>query len=184
MNAPPPWFLAKRLTAYPSTPFAWAMRRILSGVCFLAVLSCSRSSEQKTEQVTVSKSGAVTLTDPRLMPPEQKFFSAGNPGPWEKQRADHTPFVQVKETGKDQFAVEVSVGFDGDGPHYVENLILINHSMKEIKKADFKRGNKTATARFDFTRKPEDKYYVLAKCSMHDVWQAEVKLPQPKSDED
>ena len=153
---------------------------------FLLIIACSKSGSKPYDdgQVNVSKTGAVTISDPQLMPVEQKFLSAGNPGKWDQQKSDHVPFVVVREIGQDSFQLEVSIGFNGDGAHYTENIILLNHRMQELQKADFKRGNKVATTRFQFTRKPEDKYFVISKCSMHDTWQAPVVLPKIKKDEE
>lgn len=150
----------------------------------LAACSKSGSSTSENREVTVSKTGAVTPNDPRLMTPEQKFLSLANPGPWDKQKGDHIPFAQVREAGRNQYEVHVSVPFEGEASHYTENIILVNHRMQELHKADFKRGNRIATAKFTFTRKPEDRYFVIAKCSMHDTWQAEIILPKIKKDED
>lgn len=150
----------------------------------LAACSKSGSSTSENREVTLSKTGAVTLNDPKTMPVEQKFLSLASPGAWDKQKSDHVPFAQAKQIDRDRYEVQVSVPFEGESSHYTENMILINHRMQELQKADFKRGNKIASAKFNFTRKPEDRYFVIAKCSMHDTWQAEVMLPKIKKDED
>lgn len=149
----------------------------------LAACSKSGSSTSENREVTISKTGAVTLNDPQSMQPEQKFLSLASPGPWDKQKSDHIPFAQVRETGRNQFEVQVTMPFEGEASHYTENIILLNHRMQELNKADFKRGNKSASAKFTFTRKPEDRYFVIAKCSMHDTWQTEVLLPKIKKEE-
>jgi desulfoferrodoxin (superoxide reductase-like protein) len=152
----------------------------------ILLLVCGKANQSASENTgaTVSKTGAVTLSDPELQTPEQKFLSLDKPGEWDKQKSDHIPFVEVREAGTNLFKIKASVAFAGDGSHYTEHLMLINHRKQEIKKADFKRGNKIAETTFELKRNPEDKYYVLAKCSMHDTWQVEVQLPKVKKSED
>jgi desulfoferrodoxin (superoxide reductase-like protein) len=161
-------------------------QRLMIASCVLSLLTpgCGKgdSGSVDTGGTTITKSGAVIISDPALMPPEQKYNTASNPHGWEKQRGDHTPFGAVSEAGDTFFRLEASVPFEGDGPHYVEHIILINHRHQEIKKQDFKRGNRTAHAIFEVKRNPEDRYYVIAKCSMHDTWVAEVSLPKLKKD--
>ncbi len=159
------------------------MKLTLCLLVLLAACSKSGSSTSENRDVTISKTGAVTLNDPRVMTPDQKFLSLASPGAWDKQKSDHVPIAQVRETGRNQFEVLVSVPFEGEAAHYTENIILLNHRMQELQKADFQRGNRTASAKFSFTRRPEDRYFVIAKCSMHDTWQAEVVLPKIKKED-
>lgn len=141
----------------------------------LAAHCNQKTPEIVGEGIKVGGSGAVTITDPTLMPIEQKFLSAEKPDNWGEHKGTHVPFV---EASRDSFhkiwTIKATVPFVGNNQHYIEHIILVNHRSAERQKKNLGRGTANPLAQFSYKEKEGEKLYVLAKCNMHDIWMSPV----------
>lgn len=106
----------------------------------------------------------------------QKYYSAEEPGRWKDQAKDHDLTVAIIEDAKGRKGIEVSVPFTNqmNEQHYVEALVLLDHTGRQIDVKTFNRGEK-ATTIFLVTDKVKFPVYVMGRCNMHDWWKKKVE---------
>jgi desulfoferrodoxin (superoxide reductase-like protein) len=105
---------------------------------------------------------------------EQIYFSAANPGKWVDYKIDHQLAISVQSEGGKQM-ISVSVPFKATADHYIEAIVLVDSSNKEVAKEVLKRGDKPA-AIFGISDKiSANTLSVVAKCNLHDMWKSRLE---------
>jgi desulfoferrodoxin (superoxide reductase-like protein) len=108
-----------------------------------------------------------------------KFHTAEKTGTWKKQASDHVPLYAIsyeEHDGKKYKIIMERIPFKGAiAPlHYVEALILTDYNHNELQKVSFHRGNQNATAVFRLPMDHKSHVFIIAKCNLHDMWEARV----------
>lgn len=109
-----------------------------------------------------------------------KYHSEKKAGKWKDQAVDHVPTFKVvynedNKKSKNKL-IKVSVPFEGRRSplHYIEVIILADHNHNELQKVEFPLGNKYADAVFKLPKDYKSYVYIIAKCNLHDMWEARV----------
>ena len=111
-----------------------------------------------------------TDTPGGVTPP--KFHTEEDAGIWTDRIEDHLPMV----TRLDGNRIEVRVTFSPtlNPLHYVETILLMKGENTVVVKKKFKPSVSIPVAVFTLPD-PDEKYWVISKCNLHDMWRAEVK---------
>lgn len=106
-----------------------------------------------------------------------KFFTSHNPGKWKGREYEHIPVYTFSES-KDNKFIHVSMNMEQRPDHYIEALILPDHNHQEIASVPFERDvpGKAQTDFFLGKGKIPTKFYIVAKCSKHDMREVPVIL--------
>jgi desulfoferrodoxin (superoxide reductase-like protein) len=106
-----------------------------------------------------------------------KYFTTENPGKWKGHEAEHLPEIKFSESKGNKY-INVSMNMVQRPDHYIESIILLDHVHQEITSVPFDR-YATGKARTDFflgNGEIPSKFYVVVKCSKHDMWETPVLL--------
>ncbi|MDH4263133.1 MAG: desulfoferrodoxin family protein [Spirochaetia bacterium] len=128
------------------------MKNFIKYFIFITVIlaaSCSKNSDQ-----------------------EPKFYSKETPGKWDAQKETHIPVIEYDE-GLSQ--VKVSVPVTPNPGHYIEVILLTDKNHKELAKKALGR-SQLAEATFEVPLGYHGKLFVVSKCNLHDMWEAELKI--------
>lgn len=114
---------------------------------------------------------------------EPMYFTASNPGKWTGKDYEHIPVVQFYTKGKNKF-LSVKMNLKQDTRHYIESILLLDKDHQEITSVPFER---TATGKMhtDFylgNERISSRYYVVAKCNKHDMWEQIVVLDETQTE--
>jgi desulfoferrodoxin (superoxide reductase-like protein) len=103
---------------------------------------------------------------------EVRFFSAANPGVWESKAAEHDAEITITRVN-DKKVVNVQVPFarDRQKKHYVEAILLLDASKKELQKKAFTKGFGEEGASFEVPVDFNEPVYIVVKCNLHGMWE-------------
>jgi len=122
----------------------------------LAIISCSDSDRSSQREVV-------------------RFHSADYPGKWTNKADEHDVDIKVNSVnGKKVIAVQVPFAKLRNRRHYVEAILLVDASGKELQKKAFKTGYGEKGARFQVPEDFRETVFVVIKCNLHDMWEKEV----------
>jgi desulfoferrodoxin (superoxide reductase-like protein) len=135
----------------------------------LALLeACGQTGEQSSTAEKIKPKTIYELHN-------KEFLSLENPGPWKEQPSiplTHIPQYTVSKNDTAKI-ISVTVPLNVDRRHYIEAIILLDGSFKELRKKNLDRGE-TPAAVFNLPLDFKDKVYIMIKCSQHDMWIAPV----------
>lgn len=106
-------------------------------------------------------------------PAKPVFYSADDEGPWEDKSGEHVPYISLYDKSKNTITVAVPLVPVKNPKHYIEFIAL----MKDNKEIDVKRFDFTfnkAVAEFKLPDRNFGEYRVVAKCNLHDMWDAPI----------
>ncbi len=106
-----------------------------------------------------------------------KFFTSDNPGKWKGREYEHLPVINFSEKNGNKF-IKVSMNLEQRPDHYTEVIILLDQNHQEIAAVPFDIYLKGKPQTDFFLGKGEisTKFYVVAKCNKHDMWEVPVIL--------
>jgi desulfoferrodoxin (superoxide reductase-like protein) len=123
---------------------------------------------------------ACNTDDARTKRPEiPKYHTQEAVGIWDNEVDSHMPVI----TGLGNKKIEVRINFTPtiDPPHYIETIVLMKGKEKQIEAKKFTLSKEWPVAVFTVPTY-EDDYWVVAKCNLHDMWKADVKLSDIKGE--
>jgi desulfoferrodoxin (superoxide reductase-like protein) len=101
-----------------------------------------------------------------------KYHTEENAGIWTDKIDSHTPVVT--RIGGNKIEVRVTFSPTLNPLHYVETILLMKGENTIVAKKKFKPSVSIPVAVFTLPDSDE-KYWVISKCNLHDMWRAEVK---------
>ena len=103
-------------------------------------------------------------------------YSAEDPGEWSAQAAAHAPLVELRGAN-----LHVRVPLRGAGPeHYIEKIGILDETGRDAVAPQLLGRDLRASANIEaLLPRPErsGNYRVYARCNLHDLWIAELKIP-------
>jgi desulfoferrodoxin (superoxide reductase-like protein) len=101
-----------------------------------------------------------------------KYHTEDNAGIWTDKIDSHLPVI----TRIDANRINVRVTFSPtlNPIHYVETILLMKGENTVVAVKKFKPSVSIPVAVFRLPD-PDEKYWVISKCNLHDMWRAEVK---------
>ena len=109
-------------------------------------------------------------------PEAVRFRSAEYPGKWKAKADEHNVDIKISTVNNKKIInVQVPFAKQRNRRHYVEAIMLVDASGKELQKKAFKTGYGEKGARFQVPEDFRDTVFVVIKCNLHDMWEKEVE---------
>ena len=150
---------------------------LLAAALFPFLLSCTNNEEgiEKVEgdRVFIPDSEHYKMYEGA----NPKYFTTANPGKWEGKQYEHLPRVQFYKKNQNKF-LSVKVNLKQSRIHHIETILLLNHLHEEIQSVPFEIDYE-GYPQTDFylgSGEIDSRYFVVAKCNKHDMWEQIVIL--------
>lgn len=129
-------------------------------------LFSSCAGENKPQEPSVLKK-----KQPASIVDNTRFFSKNNPGKWKKLSNTHSPKFEIKiEDDKKIIHAYTTLKGKINPVHYIETIILADHTLKELDKKRFIKGKQSSVAKFTLAKEYKSYVFLISKCNQHDMW--------------
>ena len=103
------------------------------------------------------------------------FYTAENPGRWDKKVSGHSPVVQA-ETAKGDKKVTVTTPHEMTDSHFIVKHTLFDKDMNLLGEKVFNPANDKAAISSYSVGSYKGKVFAVSMCNKHDTWLAEFMV--------